>query len=67
MVLRFGNQGAPPVVDAQHDLLSAPDAWVERRAAPDRLVASRVVDGVTRATRALCPYPRRDGPPAREP
>jgi tannase/feruloyl esterase len=56
----FGNQNAPaPVVDAQHDLLTALDAWVDRDAPPDRIVASRVVDGVTTRTRPLCSYPRR--------
>ena len=42
-----------PIVDADHDLLSALDAWVERGAAPARLIASRVVDGAT-GRRALC-------------
>lgn len=56
----FGNQGGPaPVVDAQHDLLTALDAWVERGVGPDRLIASRVVNGETVRTRPLCPYPRR--------
>ena len=56
----FGNQGGPsPVVDAGHDLLSALDAWVEKGVAPDHIVASRVVDGVTVRTRPLCPYPKK--------
>jgi feruloyl esterase len=56
----FGNQGAPsPVVDAQHDLLTALDAWVERGVAPDRVVASRLVDGATVRTRPLCRYPQK--------
>ena len=55
---RFGNQGSPsPVVDADHDLLSALDAWVERGRAPDRVIASRVIDGKVERTRPLCPYP----------
>ena len=54
----FGNQGGlSPVVDAQHDLLSALDAWVERGVPPNRLVASRVVNGATVRSRPLCPYP----------
>jgi feruloyl esterase len=54
----FGNQNAPsPIVDAEHDLLSALDAWVEKGAAPNRIVASRVVNGETVRTRPLCPYP----------
>jgi feruloyl esterase len=32
--------------------------WVERGAAPDLLVASRIVDGKTVRTRPLCPYPQ---------
>ena len=56
----FGNQGAaPPLVDADHDLLSAMDAWVERGKAPDRIIASRVVNGATVRTRPLCVYPKR--------
>lgn len=59
----FGNSGEkPPVVDADHDLLMALDAWVERGRAPDRIIASRVLPeapgGVAR-TRPLCAYPRR--------
>ena len=56
----FGNQGAPsPVVDAEHDLLSALDAWVEKGQAPDRLVASRVLDKAVLRTRPLCSYPKK--------
>ena len=54
----FGNQGgAAPVVDADHDVLSALDAWVEKGVAPGRLIASRVEGGRTIRTRPLCPYP----------
>jgi Tannase and feruloyl esterase len=54
----FGNQNAPsPIVDADHDLISALDAWVERGVAPAGLVASRVVNGATTRTRPLCSYP----------
>jgi feruloyl esterase len=56
----FGNQGGPsPIVDEEHDLLSALDAWVESNKAPDRIVASRVVDGKVVRTRPLCPYPKK--------
>jgi feruloyl esterase len=56
----FGNQNAPaPTIEAGHDLLSALDAWVERGVAPDRIIASRVVDGAVVRTRPLCPYPQR--------
>ncbi len=56
----FGAQGAPPpVVDADHDVLSALDAWVEHGRAPDRILASRIVNGGIVRTRPLCPYPAR--------
>lgn len=56
----FGNAGTPaPIADAQHDLLRALDAWVESGKAPERIIASRVVDGKTVRTRPLCAYPRR--------
>jgi feruloyl esterase len=56
----FGNQGgSAPVVDADHDLLAALDRWVEQGVPPDRIVASRVVNGSTVRTRPLCPYPQR--------
>ena len=56
----FGNQNAPAsVVDAQHDILTALDAWVERGTPPDRIVASRIANGAVVRTRPLCPYPRK--------
>ena len=56
----FGNQQSPsPIVDADHDLLMALDAWVEQGRAPERIIASRVVDGATARTRPLCPFPRK--------
>jgi feruloyl esterase len=56
----FGNQGGEaPVCDAEHDLIEALDAWVERGTAPDRIIASRVENGAVTRTRPLCPYPRR--------
>jgi feruloyl esterase len=39
------------------DALAALEAWVERDQAPERILASRVIDGKTDATRPLCPYP----------
>jgi feruloyl esterase len=54
----FGNQGGPtPLVDSDHDVLAALDAWVEKGVAPSRIVASRVENGRTVRTRPLCPYP----------
>jgi feruloyl esterase len=56
----FGNLGASaPAVDADHDLLTALDAWVEKGTPPDRIIASRVVNGSVVRTRPLCPYPKR--------
>ncbi|HEU4389051.1 MAG TPA: tannase/feruloyl esterase family alpha/beta hydrolase [Blastocatellia bacterium] len=56
----FGNQGtAPPLIDAQHDCLSALDRWVDQGVAPDSIVASKIVNGITVRTRPLCPYPKK--------
>ena len=40
------------------DPIPAIEQWVERGAAPDRIVASRRVDGKVDRTRPLCPYPQ---------
>ena len=40
------------------DMLAAVDSWVETGKAPDRIVASRVRDGVIDRKRPLCPYPQ---------
>ncbi len=62
----FGNQGGPaPVVDSDHDVLAALDAWVEKGVAPSRIIASRVEGGKTVRTRPLCPFPTRPFTPAR--
>jgi tannase/feruloyl esterase len=31
--------------------------WVEQNVAPEQIVASKIVNGVTTFTRPLCPYP----------
>jgi Tannase and feruloyl esterase len=55
---RFGGAGGDaPVVDADHDLLSAIERWRSRGAAPKRVVASKVEGGVVVQTRPLCAYP----------
>ena len=51
--------GDPPTVDAEHDALSALIKWVEKGKAPNRITASRVIDGKVTMTRPLCPYPKR--------
>ena len=40
------------------DMVSALDQWVTGGKAPDRIVASKVVNGATVRTRPLCPYPQ---------
>jgi feruloyl esterase len=55
---RFGARGDAPVADADHDMLSALEAWVERGHAPRQIIASRVEQGRVTRTRPLCPYPR---------
>jgi feruloyl esterase len=56
----FGNQSAPsPLVDVQHDVLTALDRWVEQGTVADSIVASRVVSGSTVRTRPLCAYPKK--------
>ena len=41
------------------DWVAAIDAWVDGGTAPERIVARKVSNGVTRRTRPLCPYPQR--------
>ena len=40
------------------DMQTALEQWVERGVAPDRVVASRSVNGVVDRLRPLCPYPQ---------
>ncbi len=55
---RFGGSDAPaPSNDPGHDMLAALDGWVTGKAAPDRLIASKIVGGRVTETRALCAYP----------
>jgi feruloyl esterase len=55
----FGN-GASPQKDADHDVFSALERWVETGVAPDKIVATGTVVGDTNRvlTRPLCPYPQ---------
>lgn len=41
------------------DALAALDTWVEKGVPPDRIIASRVVDGAVVRTRPLCPFPQK--------
>jgi hypothetical protein len=56
----FGQPGIS--VDAQHDIVSALEAWVEEGIAPDFIIAATYVSGDPKAgvarTRPLCPYPK---------
>jgi len=55
---QFGGSGdEAPQPDADHDLLSALEAWVEHGRAPERIVASKVTGGAVVRTRPLCAYP----------
>jgi feruloyl esterase len=40
------------------DMVSALEQWVEEARAPERIVASRMVNGAVARTRPLCPYPQ---------
>lgn len=43
---------------SQFDMLAALEQWVEDGRAPDRVIASRIVNGRTERTRPLCAYPQ---------
>jgi len=56
-----GEPATPTTMDAEHDLLMALEAWVERKSAPEHIIASRYQDDdatkpITRAM-PLCPFP----------
>jgi len=54
----FGN-GAPVSGDAEHDIVTALDRWVEQGVAPERLIGRGVSAGAAKPlSRPLCPYPR---------
>jgi feruloyl esterase len=40
------------------DAIGGLDEWVEKKTAPDRLVATQVTAGSPGRTRPLCPYPQ---------
>jgi feruloyl esterase len=42
----------------QNDAVTAVIDWVEKGAAPDRIVAKKIVNGATTRSRPLCPYPQ---------
>jgi feruloyl esterase len=61
---RYLNAGQPnpPVLDAEHDVISAIVAWVEEGKAPGAIVATKFTDDDTSKgiamQRPLCPYPQ---------
>lgn len=40
------------------DMIEPLDNWVEKGVAPDKVLASRITNGVVERTRPLCPYPQ---------
>jgi len=59
----FGNSGvSSSSPDADHDVVSALERWVEKGAAPAKIIATGYVDGNptkgVAVTRPLCPYPQ---------
>ncbi|MEG3179605.1 tannase/feruloyl esterase family alpha/beta hydrolase [Sphingomonas sp. LT1P40] len=47
-----------PTPDAQHDLLTALENWVEKGQSPQAMIASKVENGAVTRTRLICPYPQ---------
>ena len=58
----FGQLGLASRTDAQHDIVTALEQWVETGKAPDRLTATKyTADDPAKPvalTRPLCPYPQ---------
>lgn len=55
---QFGGVGGDaPVADADHDLLTALERWVQEGRAPERVIASKLAAGKVVRTRPLCAYP----------
>jgi len=59
----FGNRPEvpPPAMDAEHDVVTALDRWVESNVPPGKIIATQSPDGspakATPPTHLLCPYP----------
>jgi feruloyl esterase len=55
-------QAAGVPQDAQHDVLSALERWVEKGIAPDKIIGTKFVNDIpangVAFTRPLCPYPQ---------
>ncbi|MEO8466405.1 MAG: tannase/feruloyl esterase family alpha/beta hydrolase [Gammaproteobacteria bacterium] len=56
----FGNGFLSTRTDAEHDLLSALEAWVEKDTAPAKLIGTgrAAANPATTLTRPLCPFPQ---------
>jgi tannase/feruloyl esterase len=44
--------------DPQRNVYAAMEQWVEKGIAPDKLIATKVVEGEFKGSRPLCPYPQ---------
>jgi len=54
----FGGAGGDsPLPNPDHDLLSALERWVDRKQAPERVIATRIEGGRIVRTRPLCAWP----------
>lgn len=59
----FGQVSSGPQGDADHDVLSAVERWVESGVAPTKIIATKYENDLDPAegvkmTRPLCPYPQ---------
>ncbi len=57
-VFGAANQGLPPQMDAQHDIVMALDHWAEDGVAPEKIIATHLTKGAVDRTLPLCPYPQ---------
>lgn len=58
----FSQFGTGPAGDAQHDAVVALEQWVEKGAAPEKIIATKYVNdmnpaGGVKMTRPLCAFP----------
>lgn len=59
----FGENPGDPTDDPDHNIYTALEQWVEKGAAPSRIIATKYADGGNpskgvQMTRPLCPYPQ---------
>lgn len=57
-VFGAANQGLPPQMDAQHDIVMALDRWSEDGVPPEKIIATHLTNGKADRTLPLCPYPQ---------